>query len=146
MGGKRQETIAQTEDDGRTPTINVDVPAGVPAIKIGAQPAGYATRRHEKIVRWEGTAPKPARVDYFERLEHNNRHHLIIVHVLDSNENPVSGEPVHIIDKDDQRMLYTLDAPTDQYGFARCEILVSKTREKDIFVLVRGIQTPIRLS
>ncbi|MEK7082514.1 MAG: hypothetical protein AAB915_02445 [Patescibacteria group bacterium] len=134
----------QTEDDGRTTPREVFIPAGVLAVRIEAQPAGDATRRSAgKIVRWEGTAPKPATVKPFVRAEQDKS--LVVFLVLDGNENPVSGEPVYIMDKDDPRMVYQLDTPTDRHGFVRCEIPMPANREKDIVVLVRGIQESIRL-
>lgn len=134
---------AQTEEDGRTPPREILVPAGTLAVRIEVQPAGDATRRHGKVVRWEGTAPKPASVKSFTRVEQDKS--LVVILVLDGNENPVAGEPVYIMDHDDPRMVYQLDTPTDRHGFARCEIPMPANQEKDITALVRGIQEQIRL-
>ncbi len=133
---------AQTEEDGRTAPHEVLVPAGTLTVKIEVQPIKDATRRHGKVVRWEGTAPKPQSVKPFTRAEKDKS--LVVLLVLDGNENPVAGEPVYIMDKDDPRMVYQLDTPTDRHGFARCEIPTHGV-EKDIIALVRGIQESIRL-
>lgn len=151
---------AQTEEDGRTPAREILVPAGTLAVKIEVQPAGDATRRHGKVVRWEGTAPKPKTVKPFTVPSKSRGRYdasaeiydgdgenvsLVVILVLDENENPVSGEPVYIMDKDDPQMVYPLYAPTDRHGFARCEIPMAANQQKDIFVLVRGIQEQVRL-
>lgn len=134
---------APTDDDGRTVPREILVSAGTLAVKIEVQPAGDATRRHGKIVRWEGTAPKPQSVKPFTRAEQGKS--LVVILVLDGNENPVVGEPVYIMDRDDPRMVYMLDMPTDRHGFARCEVPMAANQQKDITVLVRGIQEQISL-
>lgn len=156
---------AQTEEDGSTALREIAVPAGTLNVKIGAQPAKDASRRHSKVVRWEGAAPKPASVKLFTMpIKSRGRYDasaetyeneyggdgqdvaLVVILVLDGNENPVAGEPVFTMDKEDPRMVYQLDTPTDRHGFARCEIPMAGNKQKrDIFVLVRGIQEKISL-
>ena len=141
VNNEKRET-KQAEQDGRTFRQRVMVPSGVLAVSIEAQREEDATTRSPKIVRWEGTTTKPARVEHFERMEQDKS--LLVILVLDGNDNPVAGEPIHIMDKDDPRMVYPLDAPTDRHGFARCEIHIA-TQRKEVIVLVRGIQRIVQL-
>lgn len=131
----------QTNDDGRTPRYECVVAVGTPAVNAEAQPAGDATRRAGKPVRWEGTAPKPAKIQYFVRREAG--YWTIAVRILEENGNPVQGEPILVHDPDDFRVLFALDTVTNRYG--QVTFRNAPGGAKTIVVMARGIQETIRL-
>lgn len=141
-----KERTEITNDEGRTPPLTFTIPAGKTSVTLGAQITGDPTTYKPKTIVMPVGAVlklKPAAIKSFTRAEQDKS--LVVILVLDGNENPVAGEPVYIMDKDDPRMVYQLDAPTDRHGFVRCEIPMAANQQKDILVLVRGIQEQVRL-
>ena len=140
VNDEKRET-KQAEQDGRTFRQKVMVPSGVLSVNIEAQKEGDATTRSPKIVRWEGKPPQPKNIEHYTRK--TGEVCLMVFRVLDDSNNPVSGETVVIKDKDDERLVYPLDTPSDKNGLVRCSVPMAE--EKDIVVMSRGVTKSIRL-
>ncbi len=136
---------ADTQHDGRTPDHEYLSDPGVVAVNFEGQLAGDASKRSKKVVRLEVKVLKPASVEHFKIKDAQTQDNMLVVLlVLDAEKNPVQGEMVYLLDKEDGRLVYQIGEPTEKSGMTRFSIPIEPKR--DVTALVHGLQERIKTS